>query len=142
MPSAIPSSLFPFTSRIYSSLFSDWRCTLSYKFFDTQVSLVSTEKLALPCQALNVLSRPCCSEHSLLLSSFLTRSGRIENSSCSPLVDPFQDASYLILHCPATDCLCCSLFGDSLSLYHLWSRPWRVAKLLGHHGLPTCPHPW
>ena len=34
-----------------------------------------------------------------------------------------------------------SLFGDSLSLYDLWSRPWRVARLLGLHGLPPCPHP-
>ena len=34
-----------------------------------------------------------------------------------------------------------SLFGDSLSLYDLWSRPWGVFRLLGLHGLPPCPHP-
>ena len=33
------------------------------------------------------------------------------------------------------------LFGDSLSLYDLWSRPRGVARLLGLHGLPPCPHP-
>ena len=51
------------------------------------------------------------------------------------------DTSHLILHCPATDSWRRSLFGDSLSLYDLWSRPWRVAQLLGLHGLPPCPHP-
>ena len=51
------------------------------------------------------------------------------------------DTSHLILHCPATDSLRRSLFGDSLSLYDLWSRPWGVAQLLGLHGLPPCPHP-
>ena len=34
-----------------------------------------------------------------------------------------------------------SLFGDSLSLYDLWSRPYEVARLLGLHGHPPCPHP-
>ena len=52
-----------------------------------------------------------------------------------------QDTSHLILHCPPTDSLRHSLFGDSLSLYDLWSRPWGVARLLGLHGLPPCPHP-
>ena len=35
-------------SRIHSCLFSDWRRTVSLKFFDTQVISVSTEKLVLP----------------------------------------------------------------------------------------------
>ena len=47
-PSAIPCSLSPLTSRIHSSLFSDWRRTVSSKFFDTQVPSISTEELALP----------------------------------------------------------------------------------------------
>ena len=47
-----------------------------------------------------------------------------------------QSTSHLILHCPATDS-----FGDSLSVYDLWSGPWRVARLLGLHGLPPCPYP-
>ena len=34
-----------------------------------------------------------------------------------------------------------SLFGDSLSLYNLWSRPWGFARFLGLHGLPPCPYP-
>ena len=36
-PSAIPCSLSPLTSRIHSRLFSDWRRTVSSKYFDTQV---------------------------------------------------------------------------------------------------------
>ena len=41
------------------------------------------------------------------------------------------DTSHFILHCPATDSFRRSLFGDSLSLYDLWSRPWEAAKLWG-----------
>ena len=140
-PSAIPCSLSPLISRIHSCLFSDWRHTVSSKYFDTQVPSISTEELVLPRHARCVLSRLRCNGHSLLLGSYLSRIGRIENSSCSACGHPSQDISHLILHCPATDSLRRSLFGDSLSLYDLWSRPWRVARLLGLHGLPPCPHP-
>ena len=138
-PSAIPCSLYLLIFRIQSSLFSDWRRTVSSKFFDTQVSSISTEELVLPCHARCVLSRLRCNGHNLLLSSYLARIGRIENSSCSACVHSSQDTSHLILHCPATDSLRRSLFGDSLSLYDLWSRPWRVSRLLGLHGFPPSP---
>ena len=140
-PSAIPCSLSPFTSRILSCLFSDWRRTVSSKYFDTQVPSISTEELVLPRHARCVLSRLRCNGHSLLLGSHLSRIGRIENSSYSACGHSSQDTSHLILHCPATDSLRRSLFGDSLSLYDLWSRRWGVARLLGLHGLPPCPHP-
>ena len=134
-PSAIPCSLSPITFRIPLCLFSDWRRTASTKFFDTQVPSISTEELMLP-------SHVCCNGHSFLLNSYLSRiEGRIENPSCSACDHPSQDTSHLILHCPATDFLRRSLFGDSLSLYDLWSRPWKVARVLGLHGLPLCPHP-
>ena len=55
-----------------SSLISDWRRTVPSKFFDTQVSSISTEEL--------VLSRLRCNGHSLFLGSYLSR---IENPSCS-----------------------------------------------------------
>ena len=107
------------------------------KFFDTQVPSISTEELVLPSHASCVLSRLCFNGHSLLLGSYLSRIGRIENPSCSACGHLSQDTSYLILHCPATDSLRCSLIGSSLSLYNLWSRPWKVAWLLGsmvfHH---------
>ena len=121
--SAIPCSLSPFTSRIHFCLFSDWRRTVSSKFFDTQVLSISTEELVLPRHAGCVPSRLRCNGHSLLLSSYLSRIGRIENPSCSACGHSSQDSSHLILHCPATDSLRRSLFGDSLSLYDLWSGP-------------------
>ena len=46
---------------------------------------------------------------------------------------------HLILLYPATDSMRCFFFGDSLSLYDLWSRPWRATRLLKLHGLPPCP---
>ena len=77
------------------------------------------------------LSRLSCNGHSLLLSSYLSRIGRIENPFCSACGHSSQNTSHLILHCPATDSLRRSLFGDSLSLYDLWSRPWGVARFWG-----------
>ena len=139
--SAIPCSLSPPISRIHSRLISDWRRTVSSKYFDTQVPSISTEELVLPRHARCVLSRLRCNGHSFLLGSYLFRIGRIDNPSCNACGHPSQDISHLILHCPATDSLRRSLFGDSLSLYDLWSRPWGVARPLGLHGLPPYPHP-
>ena len=136
-PYAIPCSL-SLISRIHSRLISDWRRTVSSKFFDTQAPSISTVKLVLPRHARCVLSRLRCNGYSLLLGSYLYRIGRMENPSCSAWV---PRTSHLILHCSATDSLRRSLFGDSLSLYDLLSRPWGVARLLGLHSLPPCPHP-
>ena len=90
-PFAIPCGLSPLISRIHSCLISDWRRTVSHKFFDTLVSSISTEELVLPRQAHYVLSRLRCNGHSLLLSSYLSRIGRIENPSCSACGHSFQD---------------------------------------------------
>ena len=60
-PSAIPCSLSP--------LISDWRRTVSSKFFDTQVPSISTEELVLTRHARCVLSSLRCNGHSLLLGS-------------------------------------------------------------------------
>ena len=140
-PSAIPCSLSLLISRIHSRLISDWRRTVSSKFFDTQVSSICTEELVLPRHARCVLSRLRCNRHGLLLGSYLSRIGRTENPSCIASGHSSQDISHVILHCPAADSLRRSLFGDSQSLYDLWSRPWEVSRLLGLHGLPPCPHP-
>ena len=139
--SAIPCSLSPLISRNLSRLFSDWRRTISSKFFGTQVPSISTEKLVLSRYARCVLSRLRCNGRGVLLGFYPSRIGRNENFSCNACGHSSQETSHLILHCPATDSLRRSLFGDSLSLYDLWSRPWRVARLLGPHGLPPCPHP-
>ena len=113
-PSGIPCSLSSLISRIHSCFFSDLRRTVSSKFFDTQVPSISTEELVLPRHARCVLSCLRCNGHSLLFSSYLARIGRIETPSCSACGHSSQDISHLILHCPATDSLRRSLFGDSL----------------------------
>ena len=69
-PSAIPCSLSPLISRIHSRHFSDWRRTVSSKFFHTQVPSISTEELVLPCHARCVLSRLRCNGHILFLGSY------------------------------------------------------------------------
>ena len=90
---------------------------LSYLF--TQFPSISTEELVLPRHDRCVLSRLRCNDHSLLLSSCLSRIGRIENASCSVCRHSSQDTSHLILHCPAADSLRRSFFGNCLSLYDL-----------------------
>ena len=115
-PSAIPCSLSPLISRIHSRLFSDWRRTVSSKYFDTQVPSIPTEELVLPRHARCVLSRLRCNGHSLLLGSYLSRIGRNENSSCSAFGHPSQDISHLILHCPATDFAPLTLWRLSVSV--------------------------
>ena len=119
MPSAIPCSLSPLISRIHSCLFSDWRRTVSSKFFDTQVPSISTKELVLPHHAHCVLSCLRCNGHSLLLGSYLSRIGRIENPSCSACGHLSQDTSHLVLHCPAMDSAPLTLWRLSVSLQPL-----------------------
>ena len=138
-PSGIPCNLSPLISHIHSYLFSHWRRTVSSKFFDTQVPTIATEELVLPRHARCVFFCLRCNGRSLLLSSYLSTIGRIENPSCSTCGHSSQDTFHLILHCLATDYLRRSLFGDCFSLYDLWSRPWEVARVLGLHGPPPCP---
>ena len=99
--SAIPCSLFPLISCIHSSFFSNWRRTVSSKFFDTQVPPISTEELVLPHHACCVLFR--LRFNSLLLSSYLSRIGRIENLFCSTCGHLSQYTTHVILCCPAAD---------------------------------------
>ena len=93
MPSAIPCSLSSLIFCIHSSLFSGWRHTVSSKFFDTQIPLISTEELVLPRYARCVLSRLCCNGRSLLLGSYPSRIGRIENPSYSTCKHLSQNTS-------------------------------------------------
>ena len=65
-PFAIPCSLSSLIFRIRSRLFSDWRRTVSSKYFDTQVSSIATEELVLPLHARCVLSCLRCNGHNLL----------------------------------------------------------------------------
>ena len=73
-----------------------------------------------------------CHGHSLLLSSYLHRISRKENSVCSARGHFLQDLNHLLLDRPASEPLRKAIFGSSLSILDLWSRPWGVARLLGH----------
>ena len=118
VPSAMPCSLSFLISGIHSSLFSDWRHTVSSKFFDTQVLSISTDELVLLRHARCVLSRLRCNRHSLLLAPISL--GLAESRILSAAL---ADISHLILHRPTTDSLRRSLFGNLLSFYDLCSRP-------------------
>jgi len=63
--------------------------------------LISSEELALPHLAHCELFRLRCHDHSLLLSSYLCRKKRKENSSCSACGLHLQDLTYFRLDCSA-----------------------------------------
>ena len=141
LPSEIACSLSLVITCAHFCLFSDWRRTVSSKFFDTQVHSISTEELVLPRHACCVLFRFRCNGHSVMLSSYLSRIGRIENPSYSACGHSSQHTPHLVLRCPVTNFLRRSLFGNSLFLYDFYSRPLGVARFLGLHGILPCPHP-
>ena len=118
---------------LVSTLFSDSRCTVSSKFFDTQVPSISTEGLLLPRHACCILSRLLCNGHSLLLSSYLFSIGRIENPSCSACGHSSQDTSHLIQHCPAMDSAPLAFWEFCVSLQPL-------VQVLGSY--LACGAPW
>ena len=53
----LASSVIHSSLSLVSTLFSDWRCTVSSKFFNTQAPLISTEELVLLCHVHCALSR-------------------------------------------------------------------------------------
>ena len=99
VPLAIPCSLSCLISRIHSCLFSDWRHTVSSQFLDTQAPSISIEELVFLRHARCVLSRLRCNGHSLMLSSYLSMIGIIENLSCSACGHPPQDISFFLSFC-------------------------------------------
>ena len=56
-------------SHLHSFVFSDWRRTVSLKFFDPQVPSISTKELVLPRHARCILSRLRCNGLGILLGS-------------------------------------------------------------------------
>ena len=90
-----------------------------------------TEELVLPCHACCVLFPLRFNGHSLLLNSYLSRIGRIENPSCSTCRHSSQDTTHLILHCPAMDSLAtlCPSTTSALECCPVSSAPWFSAML-------------
>ena len=124
---------------VFTLVFARTRGALSHLNSSIYRPLASTEELVLPRHARCMLSRLHCNGPSLPLNFYLFIIGRIGNPSCSACSHQTHDTSHLILHCPATGSLG-TLFGDSLSLYDLWFRPWAVVHLLILHGLSPCLH--
>ena len=129
---AIPCPLLPVVAKVRYFQYHNWRRHVSHSYMNHQVPEVSSEELFLSCPICCELSRLRCHGHSLLLSSYLHR---ISHSACSAC------GHRLLLDCPASKPLRKSIFGSSLSILDLWSRPWGVARLLGLRGVPPRPHP-
>ena len=138
---AVPGPLPPVIAKVRCSQYRNWRSRISHSHLNFQVPEVSSDELLLSRSMRSGLSRLCCHGHSLLLSSYLHRISRKENSDCSACGHPLQDLNHLLLDCPASEPLCRSIFGSSLSILDLWSRPWGVARLLGLRRVPPRPHP-
>ena len=140
-PSNISVFLAPLISSQRQSLYTSWRRSVQSGFFQHQIPSVSPEELTLPRSARCALSRLRCNGHSTLLNSYLHRVGRAETPSCSNCGSESQNLSHLVLDCPVLDHLRRVIFGHTLSLLDLWSRPWGVARLLGLRGVDPRPHP-
>ena len=138
---AIPGPLLPVVARVRCSQYRNWRRHISRSHLGFRVPEVSSEELLLSRSVRSGLSRLRCHGHGLLLPSYLHRISRKENSDCSACGHPLQDLNHLLLDCPASGSLRKSIFGSSLSILDLWSRPWGVARLLGLRGVPPCPNP-
>ena len=138
---AIPCPLPPVIAKVRYSQYRNWRRHISHSHLNFQVLEVSLEELLLSRSIRCELSRLRCHGHNLLLSSYLHRISRKENSACSACGHPLQDLNHLLLDCPASELLCKSIFGTSLSILDLWSRPWGVTQLLGLREVPLRPHP-
>ena len=95
-----------------------------------QVASILRSKLKIEIEQKFYRNPTCCNGQNLSLNFYLSRIIRIESFWRSAYGHPIQDTAYL-LHCPATNYLHRLLFGDSFSLYDLWSRLKRVAWLLG-----------
>ena len=94
VPYLLPSLVVSSFLFLASTLFSNWRRTVSFQFFDTQIPSVSIKELVFPRHDCCVLSRPYCHEHSLLFHSCLSRIGRIKNSLCSACGYPSQGPTH------------------------------------------------
>ena len=101
--------------------YHNWRHHISHSYLNYLVPKGSSEELLLSHPIYCERSRLHCHVHSLLLSSYLCRISRKENSACSACGHSLQDLNHLFLDCPASVPLRKSIFGSSLSILDLWS---------------------
>ena len=131
----------PVVAKVRYFQYHDWRRHISHSYLNYQVHEVSSEKLLLSRPIYCELSRLRCLGHSLLLSSCLHRISLKEISAFGACRLPLQDLNHLLLDCPASEPLRKFIFGSSLSILDLWSRPWGVARLMGFCRVPPRPIP-
>ena len=98
---AIPCPLPPVVAKVRYSQYRNWRRHIYHSYMNHQVLEVSSKELFLSCPFRCELSRLRCRGHSLLLSSYLHRISRKENSACSACL--LQDLNHLLLNCPASE---------------------------------------
>ena len=130
----------PVVAKVRYFQYHNWRRHISHSYMNHQVPTVASEKLLLSRPIRCEPSRLRCHGHSLLLSSYLHRISRKENSACSACGHPLQDLNHLLLDCPASEPLRKSIFGSSLSILDLWSRPSGVAQSLKKGRVVPPPH--
>jgi len=83
--------------RIRYTRYSLWKRNLCHNSLPCQIPSVSSEELAFPRLIRCELSRLRCHGHSLLLTSYLCRIKRKQNSSCNACRHPLQDLTHLLL---------------------------------------------
>ena len=93
-------------------------------------SLDFHEELVLPRHARCVLSLLRCNGHSLLLNSYLSRIGRIENPSCSACGHSSQDISHLFCIVQLRT-LCATRSLATLCLFTIWGGPGELPSFWG-----------
>ena len=106
LQSLVVSFLLP----LVSTLLSDWRRTVSYKFFYTHILSVSTEELVPPRHSRCALSRLRCNRHSLSGRNRDSLTQRLRSSESRDLSR--HSASRYVLFEPLA-------FGNFLSLFDL-----------------------
>ena len=127
-PSCCQSLLFPNTT------IGD--VTSPHSHLNFQVPEVSSEEFLLSRPIRCELSRFRCHGHSLLLSSYLHRISRKENSACSACGHPLQDLNHFLRDClPLNPFVNLSLAPLSLFLTYgpylgVWPDCWVVAEFI------------
>ena len=100
----------PVVAKVRYFQYHNWRRHIFHSYMNHQFREVSLEELLLSRPIRGELSRLRCHGHSLLLSSYLHRINRKENSACSTCRHPLQNLNHLLLDCPASEPLRKSIF--------------------------------